>query len=68
MVQAAEREGQSVKDFLDEKSNLTRQVLDDCEISYTDFIRTTEKRHYTFVQSVLQKTYDNGDIYQGDYE
>ena len=68
MVQAAEREGQSVKDFLDEKSALTRQVLDDCEISYTDFIRTTEKRHYIFVQSVLQKTYDNGDIYQGDYE
>lgn len=37
-------------------------------IQYDDFIRTTEKRHSTIVQSLLQKVYDKGDIYEDSYE
>ena len=40
-----------------------RAVWDGIGIAYTDFIRTTELRHCNFVQRVLQKSYDNGDIY-----
>ena len=38
------------------------------ELEYTDFIRTTEKRHHDFVKQVLQKSFDAGDIYEGEYE
>lgn len=37
-------------------------------ISYTDFIRTTQQDHKEFVQKILQKTYENGDIYEGEYK
>lgn len=68
MVQTAEKDGKSVMEFLDEIAGLHRQTWDSCKISYTDFIRTTEKRHYDFVQTVLQKSYDAGDIYQWEYD
>jgi methionyl-tRNA synthetase len=38
------------------------------KIEYTDFIRTTKPEHHEFVRSVLQKSFDNGDIYEGEYE
>ncbi|GEA14515.1 methionine--tRNA ligase [Moorella sp. E308F] len=37
-------------------------------ISYNDFIRTTEPRHTRVVQQLLQKIYDQGDIYKSTYE
>ncbi|APC07242.1 methionine--tRNA ligase [Neomoorella thermoacetica] len=37
-------------------------------ISYNDFIRTTEPRHARVVQALLQKIYDQGDIYKSTYE
>ena len=37
-------------------------------ISYDDFIRTTEERHYRVVQTIFQKLLDQGDIYKGVYE
>ena len=37
-------------------------------ISYNDFIRTTEERHVQVVQKVLEILYKNGDIYQDKYE
>ena len=38
------------------------------EISYDDFIRTTEPRHVERVQKIFMKMYENGDIYKGEYE
>ena len=38
------------------------------DISYDDFIRTTEKRHEKVVQKIFRKLYDQGDIYKGEYE
>ena len=40
------------------------RVLD---ISYDDFIRTTEPRHYAAVARLLQACYDAGDIELGTY-
>lgn len=37
-------------------------------ISNNDFIRTSEERHHKVVQTVLQKIYDQGDIYKKNYE
>ena len=36
------------------------------EISHDDFIRTTERRHKTVVQEILQDLYDRGEIYEGE--
>ena len=38
------------------------------EISYDDFIRTTEDRHVKRVQDIFMKMYEKGDIYKGEYE
>ena len=38
------------------------------DISYNDFIQTTETRHTESVEKIFQKFLDNGDIYKGEYE
>ena len=37
-------------------------------VSYDDFVRTTEPRHYEVVQDIFQKIYDQEDIYKSEYE
>ena len=37
-------------------------------ISNNDFVRTSEERHQKVVQAILQKVYDQGDIYKKNYE
>lgn len=36
-------------------------------ISNDDYIRTTESRHVSVVQDILQKLYDQGEIYRAEY-
>jgi methionyl-tRNA synthetase len=45
-----------------------RAVWDSLGITYDDYIRTTEPRHRTAVQALLQAVYDNGWIEKGTYE
>ena len=45
-----------------------RAVWRQLDISFDDFIRTTEPRHRAAVQKLAQACYDNGDIYEGYYE
>lgn len=37
------------------------------DISYDDFIRTTEDRHQKVVQQIFTKLYEQGDIYKSEY-
>ncbi|QFR39372.1 methionine--tRNA ligase [Candidatus Gracilibacteria bacterium 28_42_T64] len=67
-VIAAEENGMPTMKYLDLMASKHRAVWDGLKIEYTDFIRTTESRHHEFVKSVLQKSFDNGDIYAGEYE
>jgi methionyl-tRNA synthetase len=55
-------------DFLDDVAQQQRATWDALQISYTDFIRTTHPDHKHHVQSMLQKSYDVGDIYQDEYD
>ena len=68
IAQAAERAGMSPKAFVDRMSAKFKEAWELLNISYDDFIRTTEERHKKVVQYVLQKVYDAGDIYYGEYE
>ncbi len=67
IVQAAEKGGQTPSEYVDEISALFRNLWPDLQIENDDFIRTTEERHIKCVKEVLQKVYDKGDIYFGEY-
>jgi len=66
--QAAENKGVSPIEHCNEMAPRFMSLWSKLHIQYTDFIRTTEKRHSTIVQSILQKVYDKGDIYEDSYE
>jgi methionyl-tRNA synthetase len=65
---AAEARGVSPKELVDETAKHFRDTWDALDITYDDFIRTTEPRHYKAVQAFLQQIYDAGDIELGTYE
>lgn len=67
-VISAEQVWLPVMEYLDQITKKHIEIWDSLGIDYTDFIRTTEERHHTFVSEVLQKTFDNWDIYEWIYE
>ena len=67
-AQAAKKEGINVKKFVDRNSKYFVELCQKLNISYDDFIRTTEKRHVKKSQEIFKKVYDKGDIYKGKYE
>ena len=60
--QAADAAGKTPQEFVDEIAPLFQQAWQRLNISNDDFIRTTEQRHRTGVQKLLQACYDAGDI------
>ncbi len=69
IAKAAAKAGQTPQVFVDDLATRAFKGLwDRLEISYDDFVRTTEGRHKRFVQDVLQRVYDAGDIYFDEYE
>lgn len=66
--QAAENKGVTPIEHCNEMAPRFMSLWSKLHIQYTDFIRTTEKRHSAIVQSILQKVYDKGDIYEDSYE
>ncbi|MEW6421460.1 MAG: class I tRNA ligase family protein, partial [Deinococcota bacterium] len=69
IAKAAAKEGQTPQTFVDDLSlRAFKGLWDRLEISYDDFIRTTEGRHKRFVTEILQRVYEKGDIYFAQYE
>lgn len=64
----AEEKGVSPQEYVDEVVAGIKDLWKTMEISYDDFIRTTEPRHIKRVQALFMKLYENGDIYKGEYE
>ena len=64
----AEEAGMPIMEYLDSMAESHTKVWDHFNMDYTDFIRTTSQRHKITVQNVLQKCFDKGDIYEGEYE
>ena len=65
---AAEAAGRTPADHAEITSQRFRDAWAQIDISYDDFIRTTEPRHAASVQALLQRVYDNGYIYRDTYE
>jgi methionyl-tRNA synthetase len=68
IVEAAEKQGTTPKEYVDKISALFQNLLPTLNISNNDFIRTTNPEHIKVVQDILQKIYDSGDIYFSSYE
>jgi methionyl-tRNA synthetase len=54
--------------YCDQMEQEFRTVWKQLDISFDDFIRTTEPRHKAAVQKLAQGCFDKGDIYEGQYE
>lgn len=65
---AAKEKGKSPKELVDELVPKFKDAWKKLNIKYDYFIRTTDKEHEKVVKEVLQKVYDKGDIYLGEYE
>ncbi|WP_040224478.1 methionine--tRNA ligase [Bhargavaea cecembensis] len=66
--QKAEEAGMDPQTFVDGIADNAKKLWDLMDISYDDFIRTTEPRHREGVEKIFKKFLDNGDIYKGEYE
>jgi len=65
---AAEENGLTPLEHADATSARYREAWRLLDITYDDFIRTTEARHTASVQALMQAAYDNGWIEVGTYE
>jgi len=68
IAQTAEKKGKNPKDFTDELIPKFKDAWKKLNVKYDKFIRTTDKNHEKIVKEILQKVYDKGDIYLGEYE
>lgn len=64
----AEEKGQSPIQYLDQIVSEIKELWKKLDISYDDYIRTTEERHKKAVQVIFKRLLDQGDIYLGEYE
>ena len=64
----ADAKGVTPQEYVDEVVAGIIKLWETMEISYDDFIRTTEPRHIKSVQDMFMRMYEKGDIYKGEYE
>ena len=65
---AAEQQGLQPKVYCDEMRKRFEAIWKQLEISYDDFIQTSEPRHHRGVSKLFKTIFDEGDIYQAHYE
>ncbi|HDQ22747.1 MAG TPA: methionine--tRNA ligase [Candidatus Uhrbacteria bacterium] len=74
IAQAAEKNKMTPKEFVDQKAAVFQMAWDSLDISYNDFIRTTEERHEKIVIDFWEKLKTaktpkkNPAIYEAEYE
>jgi methionyl-tRNA synthetase len=59
--------GQEPKAYCDDMARQFREVWDALDISYDEFVQTSEERHHRCARQFIQKVHDAGYIYKGDY-
>lgn len=65
---AAKNKNQTPKEYVDQIVAGFKRLWERLDVSYNDFIRTTDERHRKVVQQFFQQLYDQGDIYKSEYE
>ena len=67
IAEAAAKADLTPKEYADQISNLFREAWPPLAIKPDHFIRTTDPEHIRTVQNILQKVYEQGDIYFSEY-
>lgn len=60
--------GRTPKEHVDIMTKDAKELWKMMDISYDDFLRTTENRHKNIVEKIVTRFMDQGDIYKGQYE
>jgi methionyl-tRNA synthetase len=60
--------GQDIQAYCDDMARQFREVWDALEVSHDTFVQTSSERHKNCCRKFIQKVYDNGYIYKGNYE
>ncbi len=68
MVQTARAQGRDTLEFADEMSSYFQRMCRDLNISYDQFVRTTEPRHAAASVAIWQAMEASGDLYLDRYE
>lgn len=69
IARAAESAGKDIQSFVDENAQYYKNLKDTLNLSWDDFIRTTDqKRHWPGVQKLWTKIYEAGDLYKKKYQ
>lgn len=66
--QKAQASGKTEIEYLDEMAAGIKELWQLMDISYDQFIRTTDAKHETAVQKIFTQLLAQGDIYKGEYE
>jgi methionyl-tRNA synthetase len=67
-VQAsARKQGVAPQEYVDRISAEFKALCARLDVSNDDFIRTTEPRHKEVVRAILQRLFDQGEIYEAEY-
>ncbi|MED0667654.1 methionine--tRNA ligase [Bacillus badius] len=64
----AEETGVTPQQYVDNIVSGIQELWNKLDISYDDFIRTTEDRHKAIVEKIFKQLLDQGDIYLDEYE
>ncbi len=67
IVRTAEANHSDPRTYVDGVVERFKELWLALDISYDDFIRTTEPRHHKVVQHIFSKLYEQGDIYKSEY-
>lgn len=65
---AAESLGVAPQELCDRISEKFKSLFDVANVTHTDYIRTTERRHENTVHQFWETLYEGGHIYKGRYE
>ena len=64
----AKEHNQTPQEYVDGVAEYAKKLWKKMNISYDDFIRTTEPRHTKIVAEIFDKFMESGDIYKGEYK
>jgi methionyl-tRNA synthetase len=67
IAETAAGRGTTPGELADRVAGIFRDTWKQIGLEFDDFIRTTEPRHKRYVQEVLQRVHDSGDIYFDEY-
>jgi len=65
---AAEKKGQTPQQLCNENAEIFKETWKGLNVSYDNFIRTTDNRHIKTVKKILEILHKKGFIYKGTYE